>query len=284
MSIEIVDFKSSGAAELLVKSLHSSGFAVLTNHGIEAGVFPELYKKWEGFFKSDTKSDFLMGENASSGFVPQSVAEVPRSTGVRDIKEFYDYIESGSCPDSLREITASYYATARSLSLQLLKWLDVAIPAELKSELTLSGALDELVSAGGNVLLRILHYPALRENEERGAVRAAEHADTNFITLLPMATEKGLQVKLADYSWVDVPNIPGAIVINCGDMLSHATQGYYRSAYHRVLNPSAVENKSRISMPMFVHPHTDAVLSSEHTSTSFFKAVAAQVLWEDMRQ
>ena len=277
MSIEIVDFRSSSASKVLVDSLSDSGFAVLVNHDIDKSVFAELYRQWAEFFASPDKKNFLMTKGANSGFVPTQVAELPRSSGARDIKEFYDYVVNGKCPEGLKKITSDYYNIARSLSLTLLQWLQAGIPKDL--DLSLGDSLDALVAAGGNVLLRIIHYPALTGAEEKGAVRAAEHADTNFITLLPTATSQGLQVRLKDGSWVDVPNVEGSIVINCGDMLSHATQGFYKSAYHRVLNPDTdVENKSRISMPMFVHPHPSAVLSQQHTAASFFEETAAQVL------
>ena len=45
-----------------------------------------------------------------------------------------------------------------------------------------------------HTLLRVLHYPPLRGDEEPGAVRAAAHGDINLLTILPAATEPGLQV------------------------------------------------------------------------------------------
>ena len=97
MSIKVVDFKSELAASELVESLHECGFAVLKNHDISPEVFRELYTNWTDFFESNYKKDFLMGKNDKSGFVPQSVAEVPKSTKIRDIKEFYDYIDGDCC-------------------------------------------------------------------------------------------------------------------------------------------------------------------------------------------
>ena len=55
----------------------------------------------------------------------------------------------------------------------------------------------------------------------------------------------------------DVPCDPGMITINNGDMLSLATNGYFPSTTHRVINPDDKLNLSRYSMPMFLHPHPD---------------------------
>jgi len=63
-------------------------------------------------------------------------------------------------------------------------------------------------------------------------------------------------VKYGD-SWIDVPYVPGSLVINVGDMLERLTVGRYTSALHRVINRS---RQSRISMPFFFDPGFDAVL------------------------
>jgi hypothetical protein len=38
-------------------------------------------------------------------------------------------------------------------------------------------------------------------------------------------------------NWVDVPCDFGMLIINIGDMLQEASQGYYPSTQHRVVNP-----------------------------------------------
>ena len=55
-----------------------------------------------------------------------------------------------------------------------------------------------------------------------------------------------------------------------GDMLDEASRGYYPSTIHRVLNPTGDDaKKSRISLPLFLHPRPDVVLSERHTSGSY---------------
>lgn len=74
--------------------------------------------------------------------------------------------------------------------------------------------------------------------EEPGAIRAQAHEDINLITILPAASEPGLQVKTLDGEWQDVPCDFGNLIINIGDMLQEASGGYYPSTSHRVINPS----------------------------------------------
>ncbi len=83
-----------------------------------------------------------------------------------------------------------YYALHR-LAEELLGWLEVR--AEF---------LREAIAHSQQTLLRILHYPPLREPVPEGAIRAAAHEDINLITLLPTATEPGLEV-------LDIDILPG---------------------------------------------------------------------------
>jgi isopenicillin N synthase-like dioxygenase len=63
---------------------------------------------------------------------------------------------------------------------------------------------------------------------------------------------------------------PETLVINIGDMLQEATRGFYRSTTHRVVNPAGSDaTKPRLSMPMFVHPKAEAVLSERYTGGAY---------------
>ena len=116
----------------------------------------------------------------------------------------------------------------------------------------------------------MLHYPPLRGDEPEGAVRAAEHGDINLLTILPAATAEGLQAKMSNDEWVDVPINKNWIIINSGDMLEEATGFYYPSTKHRVLNPTGeAAKKPRLSMPLFLHPRDDVKLSDRYTAHSY---------------
>ena len=73
-----------------------------------------------------------------------------------------------------------------------------------------------------------------------------------------------------DGTWIDVPADFGHLIINIGDMLQEASAGYFPSTSHRVVNPTG-ENakKSRISLPLFLHPRDEVVLSERHTQESY---------------
>jgi isopenicillin N synthase-like dioxygenase len=53
-------------------------------------------------------------------------------------------------------------------------------------------------------------------------------------------------------------------------MLQEASNGYFPSTSHRVINPSGkASDKSRISLPLFLHPRSEVVLSEKHTQASY---------------
>jgi isopenicillin N synthase-like dioxygenase len=75
----------------------------------------------------------------------------------------------------------------------------------------------EYVTASDHCL-RLLHYPSVPKAvlEKPGAVRAGAHTDYGTVTLLFQDGSGGLQVQTPDGSYVDVPPVEDAIVINAG--------------------------------------------------------------------
>ena len=56
-------------------------------------------------------------------------------------------------------------------------------------------------------LLRVINYPAIKDLNTHGAIRAQEHA-INLITLLVAATQPGLQVKNTNGKWININSNP----------------------------------------------------------------------------
>jgi isopenicillin N synthase-like dioxygenase len=57
------------------------------------------------------------------------------------------------------------------------------------------------------------------------------------------------------------------IVVNTGDMPKEAAGSYILSTTHRVVNPDHTDNQSRLSMPLFLHPKSDVILSNRYTAS-----------------
>lgn len=105
---------------------------------------------------------------------------------------------------------------------------------------------------------RLLHYPPSATNAPDDLYGSAPHTDFGVFTLLLQDDIGGLQVLHPNGEWLDVPCIPGALIVNVGDMLHRLSNGLLRSTPHRVIN----RNKSeRYSCALFYDPYTESVIS-----------------------
>lgn len=266
MHVLNVDFQSPTAPALFCQSLKETGFAVLNNHPIDPQLIHSAYLQWGQFFQSDAKHQFTYQKPAQDGYFPYRT-ENAKDSRISDLKEFYHFYPWGKIPDDIRDTTISMFSTLQSLASTLLQWVENFLPSVIARQL--STPLSQMIVDSPNTLLRILHYPPLNNDHEEGAVRAAAHEDINLITLLPAATEPGLQVKDTRGNWHDVACDPGNIVVNVGDMLQMCTEHYYKSTTHRVTNPPQSDNRSRFSMPLFLHPRREVKLSKTHTAVEY---------------
>ena len=72
------------------------------------------------------------------------------------------------------------------------------------------------------------------------------HTDYECFTLLH-ATQPGLEVLNGAGQWIDAPPLPGAFIVNIGDMFEILTNGGFIATSHRVRKVKA----ERYSFPLF---------------------------------
>lgn len=104
--------------------------------------------------------------------------------------------------------------------------------------------------------LKLVRYPGRDTVATDQGVGA--HKDYGYLALLLQDDLGGLQVEALDGAWIDATPVPGAFVVNIGEMLEIATQGYLRATKHRVVSPPA--GRDRFSVPAFLGPRLDAVV------------------------
>lgn len=265
-----IGLNEEDAPQRFAKSLRETGFAILKDHTIGADEIDRMYSVWTDFFESGKGPDYAVKPGESAGYFGYKSENAKGATS-KDLKEFFHVYQNKEVPKVTEKESRAFQEKLIGIGSTLLGWLDNETPKDIGFSEPLSG----MIEGSDSNLLRIIHYPPLPEDVEPNEVRAAAHEDINLITLLVTGTEPGLQAKDVDGNWHDVPCQPGYITVNSGDMLAMASKGHYPSTPHRVVNPPKQENRSRYSMPLFVHPRPDVRLD---------KMTAGEFLDERLRE
>ena len=103
--------------------------------------------------------------------------------------------------------------------------------------------------------LRQSHYPPLEAEVNQFGI--APHTDSNFLTFLAQTEIPGLQVRLPDGEWQDVPYISGSFAVNSGDILHRWSNGRFKSTPHRAPPPVGTD---RYAIPFFFGPAWDTTI------------------------
>lgn len=266
MQVPIVDLRRTEAGSALADCLHHVGVAVLIGHAIPRSLVDEVFAEWGAFFDSAARDRYPFTEEGQDGyFRAPSDETTARQTG-RDPKEFFHLYPWGQVPTEVSDAALRYRRLAMATGATLLSWIDEHTPSGIRRRFPMP--LPRLLDGGeNNSLLRIIRYPPTHE----GGLRSGEHRDTNLLTLLPAATDVGLQVRDADGGWVDVPCPPGSLAVNGGVMLEMLSGGHYPSAVHRVVAGGSAPALTRMAMPLFLHPADDVVLDGDRTAARFLR-------------
>ena len=116
---------------------------------------------------------------------------------------------------------------------------------------------DPMVTPRPEVLVKVIRYPARDAPSEAQGV--GEHRDTGLLTFVHQDDATGLQVRLGD-RFVDIPRVPGAYVVNLGEMMQLLTHGYFAATVHRVVSPRRDAGGERVSVAYFFNPKLEATL------------------------
>ncbi|MCH2190695.1 MAG: isopenicillin N synthase family oxygenase [Gammaproteobacteria bacterium] len=263
LDISELDTRPRHFIECFGRAYGQWGFAGIVGHGIDRDIIAKAMEAAKWFFDQPIKikNSLKHPQSWSRGYVPQGVEKAKDSVHA-DLKEFYHLgrdsavgHEENIWPTN-EEFKSAYidlHYALDQLSLKVLR--ATALFLELPEHYFQASVLS------GEALLRILHYPPIKDQSSPN-VRAAAHEDINLITLLVGSEQEGLEVLTLNQRWVPINMIEGTIICNVGDMLQRLSNGILRSTTHRVVNPRGERAyQSRYSMPFFVHPDPDMSLA-----------------------
>ena len=256
--------------EALRAATHDVGFFYLTGHGVPAQLQARLLAVARAFFALPEAAKLEIENVHSPQFRGYTRVGGERTQGAVDWREQIDVgperpavtdpaaadfwrLEGPNLwPEDLPElqaVLAEWEALLRGIAERLLRaWAEsLGAPAD---------AFEPAFGAHPSTLIKVVRYPGKDEPTPQQGVGA--HKDAGVLTLLWVEPGKGgLQVE-KDGEWIDAPPLPGAFVVNIGELLEYASDGYLKATVHRVLSPGAGEE--RISVPYFFNTALDKTI------------------------
>lgn len=256
--------------ERLRSAAHEVGFFYVVGHGVEPALLRDVLDNARRFFALPEADKLAIEMVNSPHFRGYNRVAAERTRGAPDWREQIDIgAERAAVPrgaDSppwarlrgpnqwpaalpeLRAIVTRWQAAALQVVTRLLRAFALALeqPAD---------ALEPLYGDDPHFLMKLIRYPGRDVTAADQGVGA--HKDAGLITLLLQDDRGGLQVETAQ-GWMDVPPRAGSFVINIGELLELASDGYLRATMHRVITPPA--GVERISAAFFLGARLDAVV------------------------
>jgi isopenicillin N synthase-like dioxygenase len=264
--IPVVDFSSlDGAALALRKATAMSmreafedfGFIYLKDHSVPQSVINELFARSIEFF------DLPQTTKAEAGGYREAGLSGLDPTKPTDVKERFrapydSNLPPGYWPERIpqfREAISVFHEAGVSVLRQVMHGIALSL-----------GLPEEYFDAAhqphsGAVML--LHYPPITEPLLPGQLRSGAHTDFGTMTLLfHYGSAEGLEIQRPNGTWLHAPSMPGAAIVNVGDLLTRWTNAQLRSVLHRVVPPEGeAAQRSRYSATLFYEPRHEVVIS-----------------------
>jgi isopenicillin N synthase-like dioxygenase len=148
----------------------------------------------------------------------------------------------------LRPVLLRWQAEITALLIRLLR----AFAASLGQK---EDVFEPIYEGAPHQLIKIIRYPGRDATDDDQGVGA--HKDSGFLSLVLQDRQGGLQVQTED-GWLDAVPVPGTFVVNIGELLELASDGYLRATVHRVVTPPA--GTDRLSVAFFLGARLDATV------------------------
>jgi isopenicillin N synthase-like dioxygenase len=272
----------SGACEMVAANLrHISktvGFFYLRGHGIPQQLIDRIFEQSRRFhalpIEDKKKIPYFATGSFRSGYQPCSMDQYQR-TNINIISnakpnlvaKFAINREGGSgglsmsaaeraarvniWPENLlgfKETLLEYHAGIEQLGRRFLPLWAASLDLPLDY-------FDKFF-ATPHLTLNLLYYPPQKQVGQR-QYGIAPHTDNALMTFLAQKDVGGLAVRMPSGHWREVDVVPGALLVNTGNLMVRWTNDEYLSTKHRVINTNEVD---RYSIPMFFGPSGDALI------------------------
>lgn len=247
------------------------GFFYLTGHGIDRDLLKQVQGHARQFFALPDSEKVAVGMINSPHFRGYNRAASEITRGKPDLREQFDL---GAEREVLPQDENSPYwarlqgpnqwpATLPALKPLLLDWQHAMTRMSLRLLQAFAQALalpqdafDRLYGDKPNEHIKLMRYPGQASDASNQGVGA--HKDSGFLSFLLQDQQAGLQVEIEEGRWIDALPRDNTLVVNIGELLELATNGYLRATVHRVQSPP--KGSERFSIAFFLGAQLDAVV------------------------
>lgn len=271
--LDLARYTSSAERDAFLADLRHAardiGFFYLINHGVDDALQNAVQREARRFFAltESQKEQVAMIHSPHFRGYNRAASEITR--GQPDWREQFDIgaerpalLLSDSDPrwrrlqgpnlwpealPTLKPALLDWQRAMTSMALRLLRAFAEALqlPAD---------AFDALYGSKPNEHIKLIRYPG--QHAAQSAQGVGAHKDSGFLSFLLQDEQKGLQVEVAPDRWIDAAPRAGSFVVNIGELLELATNGYLRATVHRVVSPPA--NRERLSIAFFLGAQLEA--------------------------
>lgn len=252
----------------LLYSAHEIGFFYIKNHGVSQALLQEAQSLSKAFFNLSLEEKLEVAEVNSPHFRGYTRVNGEITRKKPDTREQFDtMLEYPALPineiptnkpwlriygpnqwpaqlPSIKTVFETLQKEQTALAISLLKAFALALGQD-------EDAFANIYRDKPSVVLRAIHYPGV-ENSEQGV---GAHKDFGVLTFVQQGDVAGLEV-LKEDEWVVATPIEGTFVVNIGELLEAATNGFLKATLHRV-TPTKV-GESRYSLAYFLNSDLDS--------------------------
>jgi isopenicillin N synthase-like dioxygenase len=286
--VDIAPFREGGAkdreavARQVDGACSSLGFLMISGHGVADNLIDDIRRASLAYFDRplEEKLKLRMPPDRYRGYIAlgsEALSYSLDNESPPDFKESFsigpvdfaddDYHRAAApgkffapnlwpeSPPDFRPVWESYYREMERVATALMRIFAVGLGMDRHY---FDDKIDRHITN-----FSVLHYPEQAREPLPGQLRAGAHIDYGSLTILkPDNAPGGLQVLNKDGQWIDVPTLPGTLVVNLGDLMAEWTNNRWVSTLHRVVNPPRDKalGSRRLSMAFFHQPNYDAVI------------------------
>lgn len=233
------------------------GFFQLINHGVPEEIIEKVKVHTMQFFELplEEKEAFKQLPSGIEGYGQSFITSEEQKLDWGDMLFFFTQPPAKrnmrfwpTTPPTFRDTVTKYSSALKEVASCLLRSMSKSMG--LDSEILTNNTFKDQIQ-----YMRFNYYPPCPKADK--VLGLSPHSDATGLTLLLQLNDvPGLQIKKSG-KWFTVDPIPGAFIVNIGDLLEMFSNGRYKSIEHRAMINT---KKERLSLATFHSPCHDAMV------------------------